>query len=276
MDAPVSSAARGIGARPAARGFLTSSALRLAEALFRPPSRAATAVSGPVDTPAPARGNDSGPARSNDSAPARGDAPTPAHHVSAPVRPGAPAPGRGGDALSLVGMCRGRVGSSALVAATARAVRDWNAEHGVPSPRVVAALGASRRPGTALAPDRRTAFFRLRVPAGADAGTVRRLLAETAPEPDFPETHGGPLRPVIRALSSRLGATVLVSHLGPVTLPAAATSLAFYPTATGRSGIAVGAATCGEITTVTVRARRPAFDESAANDLVARITATLP
>ncbi|MGH3646398.1 MAG: hypothetical protein ACRDTM_04360, partial [Micromonosporaceae bacterium] len=181
------------------------------------------------------------------------------------------AAGAGGDALAVVELGSTRVGSAALAAATARAVRDWNQRHGVPTRRVVTALGASRRPGTALTPDRRTAFFRLRVPDGADAATVRELLAHTPPEPDFPESRHSPLRPVIRALSSRLGATFLVSNLGPVTTPAPVTGLAFYPTATGRAGIAVGAATCGDTTTITVRARRTAFDEAAA-DLLHLIT----
>ncbi|MGH3739663.1 MAG: hypothetical protein ACRDT6_29285, partial [Micromonosporaceae bacterium] len=41
LDAPVSSTARGIGTRPAGRGFLLSGLLRLSEALFTPPTRAA-------------------------------------------------------------------------------------------------------------------------------------------------------------------------------------------------------------------------------------------
>ncbi|MGH3739040.1 MAG: hypothetical protein ACRDT6_26095, partial [Micromonosporaceae bacterium] len=155
-------------------------------------------------------------------------------------------------------------------------VRDWNQRRGVPTRRVVLALGASRRPGTGLAPDRCTAFFRLRVPAGADASAVREALAGTPPEPDFPESGSSPLRPVIRALGNRLGATALVSHLGRVDTPAPITALAFYPTASGPSGIAVGAATCGDTTTVTVRARRSAFDEPALTALLHLVTAATP
>jgi hypothetical protein len=155
-----------------------------------------------------------------------------------------------------------------LTAATARAVRIWNQRHGVASPRVVAALGASRRPGDALAPDRCTAFYRLRVPAEADPATVRRLLDRGAPEPDFPVSGGGVARPAIRALTNRLGATFLVSNLGVTRAGPLVRSLAFHPAASGRSGIAVGAVTCGETTTVTVRARGASFDKAGADEML--------
>lgn len=256
LDAPVSSGARGIGARPATRTFLTSAALRLAEALFTPPSRAG-ASGGPGAGVGPDARAGRGPGDAGGSAAAAGGGAT-------------------GDALATLELRAARLGSAALTAATATAIRDWNRQHGVPTRRVVSALGASRRPGTALAPDRRTAFFRLLVPAGADAAAVRGILAHTPPEPDFPESHSSPLRPLIKALTNRLGATFLVSNLGPVITPAPIAALSFYPAATGRSGIAVGATTCGEITTITVRARRTSFDDAAAAELLRLITAHLP
>lgn len=233
LEVPICSSALGIGGRPAARGFVASSALRLLEALFVPPSRAAA--------------------------------------------PGSSMPsGTAGDVLTSVDLPASRVGSAALTAATARAVRIWNQRHGRSTPRVVAALGASRRPGDALAPDRCTGFYRLRVPPGADAITVRRLLDQTAPEPDFPSTGGSIARPVIRTLTNRLGATFLVSNLGVVRAGSLIRSLAFHPAASGRSGIAVGAVTCGDTTTVTVRARRTGFDDAAAAEILRLIVDGVP
>jgi hypothetical protein len=225
LDTPVSSSARGIGRRPAACGFLISTALRLTEALFAPPARAAT-----PDSYLPS--------------------------------------GRTGTALTSVDLPVSRIGSVTLTAATTRAVRMWNHRHGAATPRVVAALGASRRPGDALAPDRCTAFYRLRVPFGAEPATVRRILEQSAPEPDFPATASSVARPVIRALANRLGATFLVSNLGVVRTSPLIRSLAFHPAASGRSGIAVGAVTCGENTTVTVGARRSSFDQAAADEIL--------
>lgn len=229
LGVPIASSARGIGVRPAARGFLTSCVLRLLEALFVPPSRAA--ASRPDARPEP-----------------------------------------DGDALSSVDLPASRVGSAALTAATARAVRAWNQRHGVTTPRVVAALGASRRPGDTLVPDLCTGFYRLRVPSGANTGAIRRLLDRTAPEPDFPSTgstFGSTFaRPVIRVFTNRLGATFLASNLGVVRTDHSVRSLAFHPVASGGAGIAVGAVTCADTTTVTVRARRTSFDDAAATDIL--------
>jgi hypothetical protein len=228
LGVPIASSARGIGARPAVRGFLTSCVLRLLEALFVPPSRAAPSCQ---DTP-------------------------PASPESI------------GDALTSVDLPASRVGSAALTAATARAVRAWNQRHGVTTPRVVAALGASRQPGDTLTPDLCAAFYRLRVPSGANTATVRRLLDRTAPEPDFPSTGSTFARPVIQMLTNRLGATFLASNLGVVRTDRSVRSLAFHPVASGRAGIAVGAVTCADTTTVTVRARRTSFDDAAATDIL--------
>ncbi|MQA27324.1 MAG: hypothetical protein GEU94_18085 [Micromonosporaceae bacterium] len=247
LDAPVRSGAAGLGERPARHGFLTSAALRLGEALWAPPGRVA---------------GQGGAAHEAGDALAAADWPA----------------GHAGHAGS-----GGHVGSAGLVAATARAVRRWNRRHGVPSRRIVAALGASRRPGAQLAPDRRTAFLRLRLGPRPELADVQRLLAETPPEPDFPGSGSRLPRLAIRALSHRLGATFLASHLGVVatggrmgTGDSAGTSglvesLAFYPTASGRHGLAVGAATCGDTTTVTARARRTGFNPTAAQELLTMI-----
>jgi hypothetical protein len=79
----------------------------------------------------------------------------------------------------------------------------------------------------------------------------------------------------IRALAPRLGSTFLTSNLGVVTA-APVESLAFYPAASGRSGVAFGAATVGDTTTVTTRARRRDFDRDAAARLLSLLVDALP
>lgn len=156
-----------------------------------------------------------------------------------------------------------RAGTAELVAATARAARRWNHERGTHSRRTVAGVGVSRRDGLRLSPVADTAFMRLRLAGEPDAAAVRRLLADQPPEPDVPRSAVATPRLPVRLLAGRLGATFLASNLGAVRA-AGLLSLAFHPTASGRSGIAVGAATTASTSTITVRARRAAFDEPAA------------
>lgn len=158
-----------------------------------------------------------------------------------------------------------RLGAAGFVAAAARATEQWNRAHGARTARVVAALGASRRSGAAPEPVHDSAFFRLRLGRGADAAAV---LAAQAPEPDFPARSSRLARLGTRLLASRLGSTFLVSNLGVVSTGDTVRSLAFYPAASGRSGVAFGAATTGGTTTVTVRARRKDFDAPAADRLL--------
>ncbi|MEV7037056.1 hypothetical protein [Amycolatopsis sp. NPDC051061] len=159
-----------------------------------------------------------------------------------------------------------RLGAAGFVAAAARATESWNRAHGARTARVVAALGASWRSGAAPEPVHDSAFFRLRLRPGADVAAV---LGSQAPEPDFPARSSRLARLGTRLLASRLGSTFLVSNLGVVSAGDTVRSLAFYPAASGRSGVAFGAATTGGITTVTVRARRKDFDAAAAGRLLA-------
>ncbi|MGW5718277.1 hypothetical protein ACWEVP_19070 [Amycolatopsis sp. NPDC003865] len=165
-----------------------------------------------------------------------------------------------------------RLGAAGFVAAAARATGRWNRAHGARTARVVAALGASWRPGAAPEPVHDSAFFRLRLRPGADVAAV---LAAQAPEPDFPARSSRLARLGTRLLASRLGSTFLVSNLGVVSAGDSVRSLAFYPAASGRSGVAFGAATTGEVTTVTVRARRRDFDEAAAGRLLEEFRAAV-
>ncbi|MEU0537972.1 hypothetical protein [Amycolatopsis tolypomycina] len=158
-----------------------------------------------------------------------------------------------------------RLGAAGFVAAAARATERWNRAHGARTARVVAALGASRRSGAAPEPVHDSAFFRLRLGRGADVAAV---LAAQPPEPDFPARSSRVARLGTRLLASRLGSTFLVSNLGLVSTGDTVRSLAFYPAASGRSGVAFGVATTGGQTTVTVRARRKDFDAAAAARLL--------
>lgn len=107
------------------------------------------------------------------------------------------------------------------------------------------------------------------LPAAAAPGAdVTAVLAAQPPEPDFPARSSRLARLGTRLLASRLGSTFLVSNLGVVSTGDTVRSLAFYPAASGRSGVAFGAATTGDTTTVTVRARRKDFDAAAAARLL--------
>lgn len=170
-----------------------------------------------------------------------------------------------GDVFAARHEARLRLGAAGFVAAAARATESWNRAHGARTARVVAALGASWRPGAAPEPVHDSAFFRLRLSSGADVAAV---LGNQPPEPDFPARSSRLARLGTRLLASRLGSTFLVSNLGVVSTGDTVRSLAFYPAASGRSGVAFGAATTGGTTTVTVRARRKDFDADAAARLL--------
>ena len=180
--------------------------------------------------------------------------------------------GAAGDVFAARHEPRVRLGAAGFVAAAARATERWNSAHGARTARVVAALGASWRSGAAPEPVHDSAFFRLRLRPGADVAAV---LAAQAPEPDFPARSSRLARLGTRLLASRLGSTFLVSNLGVVSTGDAVRSLAFYPAASGRSGVAFGAATTGDVTTVTVRARRRDFDAAAAGRLLAEFRAAV-
>ena len=273
------SGARGIAGRASSSLFLASAARRLAEALFAPPARIAPSIrrkateSGP-DSGIPGIQDSSG----YDALPMAADSDpvrtTPAD--SSPVRATSAGgdPVRG-DVLAAVDLPAVAAGSAALTAATTRAALRWNARRGRPYRRAVAGLGVSRRDGNRATPVADSAFLRLRLPRDAGADQVRRLIAGQCPEPDFPPSRSAVPAAVTRLFASRLGSTFLASNLGVVQAPDEVRSLAFYPTASGRSGVAVGAATVGPTTTITLRARRTSFDPDAATELLHMIVAQL-
>lgn len=192
--------------------------------------------------------------------------------VAPPVRI---APRRGtrgarGDVLLASSVPAARAGSAELIVAATRATTAWNRA----ARPVVAAVGLSRRSGARLTPEPAAAFSRLRVPADADVDAVRALLAAQPPEPTPPP--GGPGSSLLATvLATRLGATFLTSNLGVVDGPGLR-SVAFHPVASGRSGVAIGLASTAGATTVTLRARRASFDDSAAAELLALVRAALP
>ncbi len=163
-----------------------------------------------------------------------------------------------------------RVGTAGLVAAAARAVRRWNADRGGKASRVVVAIGASVRSGRLPTVGRAAAWFRVEVPGVTTEADVRRVLQHRGPEP-------APGASVLRAarasgvttrLERRTGSTVLVSNLGTLVPEDAVGAAEFYPSAHGRSGVAIGAIRAGGRTTLTIRARRLDFtDEEAARFL---------
>lgn len=179
-----------------------------------------------------------------------------------------------GDVTARHDMRRARANTARAVFASLRAVVDRNRAAGGSTDRLVVAIGASRRDGTSASPDRDTAYLRLRLPASSTPETVRRVLAETLPEPTFPaRTGGGWAAVATRTLRHRLGSTLLVSNLGLV--EGAVVSVAFYPAAAGDRALAVGVASTSTHTTVTVRMPRMDFDAETADELCKAIATRL-
>lgn len=157
-------------------------------------------------------------------------------------------------------------GSAALGSAVLQAQRATGVDG-----RTVLLLGASRRPGSRLAPDRQTAYLRLRPARSASTAQVTQELRSTAPEPDFPETAAGGIGPVAaRLLRSRLGATALISNLGRVSAQGLR-SVAMFPAPSGPRAVALGLATTDHTTTLTLRTQRADFTEAESAALFAAI-----
>ena len=118
------------------------------------------------------------------------------------------------------------------------------------------AVGASRRDDDRPAPDRQTAYLRLRVPPGTSRTEVARRLREQPPEPDFPETSAGGVGPwVTGLLRARLGSTATLSNLGAIEAPGVV-SVAMYPAVNGPRAVAVGLASTSTSTVLSLRTRR--------------------
>lgn len=167
-----------------------------------------------------------------------------------------------GDWLVARTVVAARPGSAALVRTAVDVVRRTNGARD--HRHLVVSMGLSRRPGTpAPAPDRDTAYVRLRADRVGSTVDAREVIEATRPEPAFPVSDGGGLGPrVVRLLSRRLGATVLVSNLGRIDSPEVE-SVRFWPVPTGPAGVCLGLASTPTSTTLTVRARRGWFSRQA-------------
>ena len=187
------------------------------------------------------------------------------------IAPRTDQPGPAGDVFTERHLARTPLGAAGLTSAATRAVRRWNTAHEARHDRIVAAIGASRRSGADPLPVNDSTWLRLRVPGDTDAKRLRAMLADQPPEPDFPARSSRLATLVTRALAGRLGSTFLTSNLGVVAVQGGVRALSFYPCAGGRSGVAFGAVTTGDRTTITLRARRRDFDEPAARALLGEL-----
>jgi len=148
----------------------------------------------------------------------------------------------------------GPVRTGRLVAAAARAVRAWNADHGERADWIAVAIGASLRPGAQARPEDASAYLRLRRAERLSVEAVEAAMRSRPIEPATLPAGSGTLVRLTGWFSRRLGSTLLVSHLGEVSARGL-DALEFYPVSGGRSGVSLGAATVGGRTTLTLRAR---------------------
>jgi len=132
-------------------------------------------------------------------------------------------------------------------------------------------MGASRRAEEELTPDRQTAYLRVRATRSATVPDLRARIAAAEPEPDFPETSARGIGPwVTHLLRGRLGATALLSNLGVLEAPGLR-SVAMFPATSGPRAVAVGLATAGGTTTLSLRTRRADFAPADSARLLADI-----
>ena len=172
-----------------------------------------------------------------------------------------------GEQLRLRTLPRLGAGTVELCMALGSVFQQWNGPLDARRPLFV--MGASRRePGT-LAPDRQTAYLRLRLDPAWNRDEVRSAFRAVPPEPEFPETSVGGIGPrVTRLLRSRLGATAQLSNLGVVEgddLEYAA----MFPALSGPRGVAVGLVSTARTTTVSLRTRGTEFGPTDTDQLLA-------
>ncbi|MFL6160345.1 MAG: hypothetical protein ACJ72D_30015 [Marmoricola sp.] len=194
------------------------------------------------------------------------------------VAPGtrAETPGDVFAATTLVGTFR----TADLVLAGARAVGDWNREHGATSRRTSVAIGASTLGGEADTLGDASAFLRLTDVETMTADQVRAAMSSAPVQPGGStsgRSHvlGAVVGAGLRIAAPRLGSTLLVSHLGTLTAPDELAAAAFYPVTGGGSGLSLGAAGVGGSTTITLRARAARYDDNALQSLLERVAANV-
>jgi hypothetical protein len=231
----LTSGATGVADRPR-RSTVATMASRLTEALLRPPA----GVAG----------------------------------VGTPVDPG---PGDAFAARSVPGAFR----TAEVAHAAVRAVTERNRSVGRRARRVAVAVGVSTIGGRDLRVADDSGFVRITGAERLDADGFGRALSD-APLQVGGTAHdgaarraGGLIRWASKRLGSRLGSTLLVSHLGRVQADGLE-ELAFYPLAGGGSGLALGAATVGSSTTITLRARSSRHATADLEHLLDAVAGALP
>jgi hypothetical protein len=156
----------------------------------------------------------------------------------------------------------------------------WNRRHGRPARRVSVSLGVSTTGGSSPDLADHSGFLRLR---GVDRLSLEELREALARAPLEAGGGNASYRPVVvaaagaaqRLAGSRLGSTLLVSHLGTIDAPDRLRELAFYPVTGGGSGLSLGAATVGGRTTLALRARASRHDDEGLQELLALVVEML-
>jgi hypothetical protein len=179
-----------------------------------------------------------------------------------------------GDAFAAVSV-PGRVRTSGLVHAAVAAVVAHNTARGRASRHVTVAVGAGRpaAPGELLA--NRSELIRLRdlevlAPSGIEDALRTAPLSAAGGS-----GAGGRLTGLaVRALAPRLGATLLVSHLGDVTTSAASV-LTFYAVTAGGTGLSLGAVGHDDTTALTLRGRAAQWDTASLRALLGSVVELL-
>lgn len=183
--------------------------------------------------------------------------------------PGAP-DGGGGEVFATTDLDQ-KVHTAALVHAGAAAVQ---------KKRVAVAVGVSRTGGADLRVGDHSGFLRLTDVDRLDLPDIELALA-TAPLQLGGTAPTGATRRLSGAIrwgstrfDSRLGSTLLVSHLGRVTADGLG-GAAFHPLSGSGSGVSLGAVTVADRTTLTVRARGTTHSTVDVEELLARVVSRL-
>ncbi|MCW2760995.1 MAG: hypothetical protein JWR85_1196 [Marmoricola sp.] len=152
------------------------------------------------------------------------------------------------------------VRTAELAHAAVQALSAWNAAAGARSDRIALAVGVSTVGGAELRVGDHSGFLRITGTERLNLAGLKQALADAplqvggTAQSSVAQRASGLIRWALRTFTSRLGSTVLVSHLGGVESEVL-TGAAFYPLAGGGSGLALGAVTVSTGTTVTLRAR---------------------
>lgn len=239
LDCDISSSARGTAGRDVVTPGLRALLQRLAEVVFTPPARIA-----------PSRPRGSKDRRATD--------------VFAQVNVPLPVP------------------PADLVHAAVAAAGAFNTRTGAQHRRTAIAIGVSQVDGASAGMGDHSALLRLRNLEGRSREEVARLVREAPLQPaPVPAGTGVLIRVAtklaLRLFGRRLGSTLLVSHLGSVTVPRdLVASMTFHPVTGGGSGVSIGAVELGGRTTISARARAHQHTSESLGALLDDVVAALP